>query len=242
MDKLILKQQNSKPIMYKSFGCDIKAEKESRIVSGYLSAFGNKDSDGDILIKGCFSKSLQERGVNSTTDRKIAYLYQHKMDMPIGHFTKLEEDDFGLYFEAYLDKIPLGDQVLEQYSSGTLNQHSIGYRYIWDKIEYDENLDAFIVKEINLFEGSVVTIGANENTPFTGMKTEEIESQKNQLDRETEKVLKGFDYSTAITIRQLITKHIALCQVEPDIKSSLKEKVKPQQGFDLTKINQSLNF
>ena len=165
-------KNRNRPVVYKSMGGEI--EVNDRVVSGYLASFGTKDSDSDIILKGAFTKSLNERGVGSTTARKIAYLYQHDMTKPIGRFTTLVEDEKGLYFEATLDNIPLANDVLEQYKSGTLNQHSIGFRYIMDKVEFSQDQDAFIVKELDLFEGSVVTMGANENTPFVGLKSESV--------------------------------------------------------------------
>ena len=153
-----------RPVIYKSFESKIiKVDSETRIVSGWLTSFGNLQDDGDVLIKGCCERSIRERGPESKTARKIAYLYQHDMKDPIGHFTLLEEKDDGLYFEAYVDKIPQGDRVLEQYKTGTLNQHSIGIRYIWDKCEWGDftladgtTVEAFIVYELMLFEGTAM--------------------------------------------------------------------------------------
>lgn len=250
-NELIAKQKQksalaSRPVYYKSFSLEVKSiDTEGRIVTGYLASFNTLDQDGDVLIKGCFAKSLIERGPESTTARKIAYLYMHDMKDPIGHFTVLKEDDFGLYFEAYIDKIPQGDRVLEQYKSGTLNQHSIGIRYQWEKCQWGEwslpdstKTDAFICYEVMLFEGSVVTLGANENTPFMGMKSESIESERNALIRETERILKGMDPEVQYDIRRLISKHISLAEVEP--QAALKEEGKPSQDVDYDRIAQAL--
>jgi HK97 family phage prohead protease len=220
-NKLQQRKTASRPIVYKSFCKEIKADVESRTVSGYLAAFGNRDSDQDILIKGCFAKSLQERGVASSSNRKIAFLYQHDTKKPLGKFTKLEENDFGLYFEALISKIPLGDTVLEQYKDGTLNQHSIGFKYIWDKMEYDEEQDAYIIKEVNLYEGSVVTMGANENTPFLGMKSEQLESHRNQILQDFEFAIKSIDYETQIELKQIFSRLLSLSETEP--QEALKE-------------------
>jgi HK97 family phage prohead protease len=209
------KQAASKPMMYKSFGGELKVDRKSRTVSGYLSAFGNVDSDGEVLAKGCFAKSLQERGVDSPSPRKIAFLYQHDTKRPLGRFTVLKEDDFGLYFEAKISKIPLGDEVLEQYADGTLNQHSIGGKRVWDKAEYDSRLDAIVQKEIKLLEGSVVTAGANENTPFLGMKSEQRESHRNQLLQDFELAVKNLEYESQVELSQLFSKALSLSETEP---------------------------
>jgi len=228
----------NRPILYKSHGDSV--EVSGRKVSGYLASFNNKDSDGDIILKGAFAKSLNERGVTSTTARKIAYCYMHDISKPIGRFTALVEDEKGLYFEAELDNIPLANDVLEQYKSGTLNQHSVGYRNVRNKMEYSKDLDAMLLKEVDLFEGSVVTLGANENTPFMGLKAEDVESYEEELRRETEAVLKHIPFEEQYKIRQLISKHIALIETEP-IKITLKEDKPLEKQIDWAFIVNNIN-
>lgn len=137
-----------------------------------FSAFGNIDSDRDMLMKGCFTKSIKEHGAFSTSNRKIAFLWQHDMANPIGKSLLEEELADGAYgnvrmsdFNAVTD----AKRAFSQMQDGTINQFSIGFHYIWDKMEYDEDLDAFIVKEVNLIEYSAVTAGANELTSYDGL-------------------------------------------------------------------------
>ena len=48
--------------LYKSFEYGIKDIDSSKgIITGYFSAFNSKDSDGDIIFKGAYSKTIQER-------------------------------------------------------------------------------------------------------------------------------------------------------------------------------------
>lgn len=233
------------PVHYKSLVVkQANLDEKSRTVSGYLAVFGVKDSDSDILIKGCFSKSITDRGPDSRSNRKIAFLWQHKMDCPIGPFTVLREDDYGLYFESPLDdpeSVPEAKRAIAQLKSGTLNQFSIGFMYVWDKLEYDENLDAFIVKEVNLFEGSIVTLGANEWTYFAGMKSEQIENVRRELLEETEAHIKLLPPQLQYTTRQLIAKHIALSSNHEPSKETLKENREPQQ-FDLAQAIKETKF
>ena len=73
----------------KSHSLEIKdVDAKSRKVSMYLAHFGNIDSDQDMIVKGAFSKSLQERGVESTSNRKIAFLRHHDWKMQIGKFVE----------------------------------------------------------------------------------------------------------------------------------------------------------
>jgi HK97 family phage prohead protease len=234
-------KKNIAPVQYKSLTVkEAQLDDTGKKVSGYLAVFGVKDSDSDILIKGCFAKSINERGPESSSNGKIAFCWQHDIKDPIGLFTTLKEDNFGLYFEAELDDtdaVPIAKRALAQMKSGTLNQFSIGYQYVWDKIEYDESVDAFIVKEVNLFEGSVVTLGANSYTYFAGMKSEQKEAAVNDLKKETETIIKSLPKDFQYQTRQLIAKHIALAQSQPG--KPLKEESKP---FDLDKAIQQTKF
>lgn len=230
-------KDSSRPIFFKSFLFkETQIDEESRVISGYAAVWNNKDDDSDILLKGCCAKSISERGPQSSTHRKIKFCWQHDTSNPLGNPIELKEDDYGLWFKVSVDKIPEGDRCLAQLKSGTLDQFSIGYNYIWDKIEYDGNQDAFFVKEISLFEFSVVTFGMNENTYFAGMKSSQIESEKNKLLRETERILKSVPYEQQLELRQLIAKHISLTESEPLIKTTLKVS-EPNTKIDFSKLS-----
>lgn len=148
----------------KNSGSVKSVDTKSRIVSGYLSSFGNLDSDNDIIVKGAFQKSINERFNN------IFFLYQHDWSKPLGKFKKLEEDEKGLYFEAEIVETSYGLDQLKLYESGLVNEHSIGYQVIKD--EWDKNTGIRTIKELKLYEGSAVTLGANSQTPFTGFKSQ----------------------------------------------------------------------
>ena len=134
---------------------------KSRIVTGYLSAFGNVDSDNDIIEKGAFTKSINERF------NDIFYLQQHDWSRPLGKFTKLEEDEKGLYFEGEIINTSFGEDQLKLYEAGIVKEHSIGFI----AVKSEKGSNARIIKEVKLYEGSAVTLGANSNTPFLGFKS-----------------------------------------------------------------------
>lgn len=211
---------------YKSFQFDTKEltlNSESRTITGYGAIFGNKDRADDILIKGCFAKSIQERGPESLANDKIIFLYMHDMKEPIGRISTIKEDDRGLYFEAIIDDVDRGNQTLKQLESGTLNQFSIGFRYVWEKCEWDESGDAFIVKEVILYEISVVSIGANPETEYLGLKTaEEYENKYKELNDELDAFCKGLNPRRQQEIQMILAKSMALASVKPE---SVKENV-----------------
>lgn len=224
------RKANAKPVEYKALAVSTEGllvAEDTRTISGYAATFNNIDDARDMIIKGAFAKSIAERGPDSATNRKVIMLWQHDMDNPLGRITVLREDEKGLYFEAEIDKIPEGDRALTQLQSGTLNQFSIGYKYVWDKMEYDEDKDCFVCKEINLFEVSVVSIGCSELTGFSGMKAAEVESERNQLNRDIETAIKAIpDTAQQYKFRQLFSKTIALTEAQP--REALTEEVKPQ--------------
>lgn len=140
-------------------------DEQKRIVKGYLSAFNVQDSDKDIILPGAFKQSINLRGPQSTGNRKIAFLRMHNWENQIGKFLELYEDQKGLVFVGQLGRSTKGEDALRDYQDGILREHSIGFNYVRDKIDYDEEKDAFYVKEVILWEGSAVTFGSNEYTP-----------------------------------------------------------------------------
>jgi len=204
------------PVHYKDFGFKPEELKiDGRTVDCYVAIFGNKDRAGDVLLKGCFAKSLQERGPGSPNP-EIAYLNQHRMDQPLGRPLILEERDLGLFASNYHDEGVLrADEALIQQKSGTLKYYSIGFNYVWDKVEYDSDNDQFIVKEVELFEESVVTIAANNLTGIVAIKAAEILEQREELIRETEAALKKLNPRKQFEMRQIIAKHLSLANTQP---------------------------
>ncbi|RYY00554.1 HK97 family phage prohead protease [bacterium] len=179
----MVKQYSTKSLVIDQINVDL----ESRIISGYASTFDTIDGDGDLIVKGAFSKSLKENGVESVNPR-IFHLYQHDVTQVLGRPTVLKEDAKGLYFETKIANTRLGDDVLNLYKEGVINEHSIGFQTIksTNRGNYRE------IQEVKLFEFSSVTFGANSNTPFLGFKSqfenpETITEQFNKV----EKMLKG---------------------------------------------------
>tara|TARA_R110000772_G_scaffold11971_5_gene37057 strand:+ start:12598 stop:13347 length:750 start_codon:yes stop_codon:yes gene_type:complete len=158
-------------------GFEVKDMDEGkREVSVYLSKFDTMDSDNDVIKKGSFAKSIQERGVASPSNRKIAFLRHHDWQKPIGKFLALEEDELGLFAVGKLGRSTDGEDAYRDYEDGIIKEHSIGFQYIGDKMRFieDKNMDGggyYEITELKLFEGSAVTFGANEFTNVVDVKS-----------------------------------------------------------------------
>jgi len=133
-----------------------------RIFTGYASTW-DKDQGNDIIVKGAFAKTIQERGNN------IKVLYQHDQHQPIGKAVTLEEDSKGLLVTAKISKTRLGDEVLELIKDDVINQMSIGFSIPNNKSEVKN--DIRYIKEVKLFEFSPVTFPMNESAIITGVKS-----------------------------------------------------------------------
>lgn len=200
---------------FKSFEVkDLGYNGESRTISGYAAIFNNKDKVNDILVKGCFAKSINDRGPESSANDKIIMLWQHDQREPIGRISVLREDDKGLYFEAVIDDVERGNQAIKQLESGTLNQFSIGYSYVREKCEYEPNLEAYIVKEVVLYEISVVSIGCNGETEYLGLKS--MDDPYEELGKEIDEACKGLPIRKKEEIQTLVRKALSLGQFKPD--------------------------
>jgi HK97 family phage prohead protease len=145
---------------------DVDTEKRS--VAGYFAVFGNLDLDGDVIERGAFTKTIQERGPEGK--QLIKYLLDHDKTKAIGKITKLTEDERGLYFEAKIGTHSLGNDFVEMLKSDLINQASIGFRTI--KEQFDQVTKSNRIKEVMLYEGSSVTfLGANPEAGNTWFKS-----------------------------------------------------------------------
>ena len=138
----------------------IDADEKAGIVKGYGSVFGNVDSDGDIINKGAYTKTLEENG------NRVKYLYQHDMDKPLGKMNNLYEDEKGLVFEAEIPKTRLGKDVIELMKSGVITENSVGIIPVKkDMVEGYRHIN-----EVRLFEISAVTLAANDQAMILDVK------------------------------------------------------------------------
>lgn len=120
------------------FGGVKDIDSNKRIVTGYLSDFGSKDYDSDIIEKGSFAKSIAER------KNDIFFLNQHDWKQPHGKFNILMEDSKGLYFESEpLIDTTYSSDAIKLYEAGIVKEHSIGFQTLkseWHKDGYTRTI------------------------------------------------------------------------------------------------------
>ena len=149
----------------KNISLEIKdIDTAGRRVQVALSKFGNVDSDGDVITRGAFSKSIQERGHESQSNRKIKFLRYHDFEHEIGVWKSLEESSEYLLGVGELGRSTKGNDAFLDYQDGIITEHSIGFMMMPDKIQVRPD-GLRELNEVFLMEGSAVTFGANSETP-----------------------------------------------------------------------------
>lgn len=138
------------------------------IVVGYHSSFEVMDSYRDVMVPGCYKKTIKEWGPEGRG--RIAHLTDHVRTNRVGVHQSLVEDSFGLRFESKLlgQGHSKGRDALIEYEEGAIKEHSVGFNLT--KWEYDSDNDVLRILEVQLYEGSAVTWGANMETPVVDVK------------------------------------------------------------------------
>lgn len=230
---------------YKSSHSEVKdVDVKQGIVSGYFSHFNSKDSDGDIIQKGAFAKSIKEWGPEAEKPR-VKHLLNHNPGQPLGVITQLKEDDTGLYYESKIGTHILGKDFLKMVDSGLISEHSIGFKTIEEKKQEDHNL----LINLKLWEGSSLTAwGANYNTPIIGVKSAkgfDIVGEKVLL---MEKFIKNSDASDEtiqlmdLQLKQLQQYIFDLQSTTPAVNETPVQEKKEDNGLLLTLKEINLKF
>jgi HK97 family phage prohead protease len=221
-----LEQIDKKSMIYNYKSSDLKlkdVDAKSGVVSGYFSAFGMVDSDGDIMMPGAFKRSINDWGVEGKG--RIKHLLNHNPAQPLGKLTVLKEDNYGLYYESKIGTHQLGKDFIKMVESGLIGEHSIGFRTLQEqKSELGNEL-----RDVMLFEGSSLTAwGANENTPLIGMKSlKNIETMQEEI-RAFDKFIRNSDASEE-TIDLCLIKVKQLAQAIEMMSSTKVVEETPEQ-------------
>lgn len=164
---------------YKSFNTTVE-EKDGGAVRAYASTFDRTpDSVGDVVAPGAFDKTIANW---KASGKPIPLLWGHDTDDPfsnIGAATDYGTDERGLWFDADFD----ADNEKAQYvrklvKEGRVFQCSFAYA-VKDAapVELEGGQKANELRELDLFEISIVQIPANQNATVEEVKSVDVESK-----------------------------------------------------------------
>jgi HK97 family phage prohead protease len=170
----------STDIEFKAMPGQFNIDEAQGMVECFVAGIGNKDSVGDVLISGAFAKSLQRR--------KPRVVWGHNWNDPIGKVLEIYEvapgdrrlpskmlnaGIGGLYARVQFNlNSEKGREAFANVAFfGQEQEWSIGYKTL-DAI-FDPNMQANVLKEVELYEVSPVLHGANQLTGTISVKSDD---------------------------------------------------------------------
>ena len=151
------------------------------VVEGYAATFDREpDSYGDVIAKGAFARTLDEWRAKEGDGLSIPLLYGHNTDDPmhnIGKVTEAYEDDKGLFVHAEFDADnPTAQYARKLAAEGRLYQFSFAYAIKGAGMTtLDDGVDAYELRDLDLYEVSLVQIPANQHAVVTSVKSDVAE-------------------------------------------------------------------
>jgi HK97 family phage prohead protease len=141
-------------------------------IEGYASTWIRQpDSYGDVVAKGAFTKTLEERWNGG---KGIPFLWAHQMDNLKSFIgtAEADEDDHGLHFVAVFDDTEEAQKVRQLYKDGRLRKFSFAFD-IKDQgpVTLEDGTKANELRELDLFEISAVTVPANDDAGVVDVKS-----------------------------------------------------------------------
>ena len=182
-------------------------------ITGYGSVFGNLDSHGDIVQAGAFLNSK----------RKPKMLWQHRFDDPIGVWTDVKEDNHGLHVTGKFANTQKAMEVRELIKIGAVSGLSIGYR----TLQSEDTKQGRVLKELDLYEISIVTLGSNELATIDTVKAAEMTK------RELEDRLRDSGFSSSVA-KKIISGGYNALQSSRDVEDAEAKEI--EQFNELKKL------
>ena len=175
-------------MLYKDATGTLEVAEDGGKVCGYASTFDReRDAYGDVVAKGAFAKSLEHW---KEIGKPIPLLYGHNTSDPkynIGYITDAREDEKGLYVEASFDaESEVAQDVRHLVKTGRLYQFSFAYDIREAaEVTLENEAKAYELRELDLFEVSLVQIPANQHAEVTDVKAAKAGRRNSKSDEDT---------------------------------------------------------
>lgn len=152
-----------------SFDCELKFASNNDadgMIEGYASVFGLLDRGGDIVMPGAFKSSLADW---KNAGASPPMLWHHDASDPVGVWTELVEDEYGLKAKGPLIlDVPKAQSARALIKAGAVKGLSIGYTSMADEI--DRSTGTRRILEAKLWEVSLVTFPMLPEAQISGVK------------------------------------------------------------------------
>jgi len=149
----------------------VSDDKESVTIEGFANTT-NKDRVGDVILEEAWTKG----GMDNYLQNPIVLAF-HNHERPIGEVVEYSINNDGLRVVAEISKAA-GD-VYNLVKEGVLKAFSVGFRV--KDADYDSDTDIFVIKDLELYELSVVSIPANAESIFSVKKSFKDEEEYDEF-------------------------------------------------------------
>ncbi|WP_420914875.1 HK97 family phage prohead protease [Lactococcus garvieae] len=161
----IAKKKETRAFDITKFNTRSENEEQNTSIEGYAAVFNSKTRIGDwfdeVIEPGAFSRSLSENG-------DIRALFNHDWNNVLGRTKSgtltLKEDEKGLNFNVELPNTSVARDLSESMARGDINQCSFGFFVTGEEWDYSVEPALRTIKEVELYEISVVSIPAYDDT------------------------------------------------------------------------------
>ena len=223
-----------------------------RQFEGHGSIFGNVDLGGDVVIPGAFKGTLERH----KKDGMLPQMYwMHDPSLVPGKWLEMDEDDKGLYVKGELAETQLGEEMYTLLNMKAVRGMSIGYVTL--ERDYDKEGNR-LLKEIDLWEVSLVSLAMNPKAQVTGMKSRlsakgEYVPVLNEVKRHLEDSLRDVGYSNlqakklvsklsdGLSLEELLDESHRDDGMSDDEKKALQRLNETAEMFELAALSQRLN-
>ena len=164
-------------------GFEVREEAEQLHITGYFSVFG-----GTYEIGPGMTESVDRHAFDNTLGGDIRALTNHDTSMVLGrtkaHTLELRVDEHGLWGDITINP---NDQdamnLYERVKRGDVDQCSFGFNIISEETEFrDDGSVHWTITEVELFEVSVCTFPAYEQTNVSARQAQRDALSKNRLE------------------------------------------------------------
>ena len=212
--------------LFKSYG-EVKAG-DAGTISGYFSTYDRiPDSYGDVIAEGAFTETLKAR---KESGHPFPLCWNHDLDQIIGTVDNIEDTEKGPLMTASFFDTPLAQEKRALVLSGCVYQFSFAYEVKKAaQIELEDGTKANELRELELFEVSIVPIPANPRAEVT-----EIKSGRRNSKADAEKL------EQAITLIKDVLGQLDDTESEPE-ESETEEEASKANAAAVTEEPEMLN-
>lgn len=164
----------SAPVTIKAAGEQDGAEEG--VFEAIVSAFGNVDSYGDVVLSGAFAETLKEWEASGDPIPVLWSHASHDPDYHIGYVLAAEERPEGLWVRAQLDPDDLTDKhsktskIYRLLKGRRVKQFSFAFDVVDGGWGERDDRDVYELRKLKLYEVGPCLVGVNQATDLLDIK------------------------------------------------------------------------